>query len=722
MKGWTSLVVLAAVLISAAAWWVESNREEEPEEGQEQPAMHAIEQPMDAHVGVSEVVATEEAAATSTTDGPVLSREPSNPLVVPFEGPYVEKELSALMTTASYYGAPRFTDGEVEVLLFQSEKPYSTQPPADALVLVRLQPDSEGRISASVPLPLNTEGEVKKGRLAFRAVADGWTIGRVRSFLSTPYVAVGSRMRSLTDLEIILEAGTHVPVRALGLNNNDQESGNPLHQGFTYRRLDHEDSDWQSVPRAREGHGDLLGLFHLSEKGKYQFRSHGLHGVGFIRSLSLDPANPPSEITMLIEEYGSLSGTLQSPFPYELEGILIHAIHESLSESSLPPAPHREDASFPPRTGSAQVQRDGSFQIFGLAPGSYRFAWSDRYSFSERDAVWFDVDAMPTGTRDVELALPVSFLELRLLDAGGVFQPMFGKAGPRVTVTRMPQVAHHWPLDVERKFHGEVFGFPVLPGNRYQVSVWGQGLGLFEAELSDPFPEGIFQLDIQAEEVPVGTLQWTGPKTDIKYEVFTEGLRQEIYSWRSYYRNRGGLETSLPPGRYLMRASGQTDGGNHGEVGYARTPYGVQEKWVEIRSNEISTLVFDPPQTGSLSIAVRSEGLASLDQPPHADWEDLDGVTPPKSFFLDKPTFVLRSKDGGQAIPLEFQSYLGGSMYGSTTTYRPGRDGYNTIPLQVFLPGEYVLETRVFGYPLVTQDVTVMAGKRTDVEVVIRNP
>lgn len=715
------MVVLAAVLIGAAGWWVESNREEEPEEDPTVETQASLQ----ASGTLLEQAGSETASGGSTVAEVEITRTPAPSGEVPFDGPHVWRDLNASLSTGFHFGAPPFVDGQVEILYVPlDEEDYGLVGPipAEAMILGRLQPETSGQASARIALPTDAAGEFLRGYLAFRAVRPGWLDGLVRGFLSRHRFPVGPHMASIQDLEIILEPGTEIPVRALGLPRDEERTSRMGRQIVQYRSLESEDAPWKDTRRNFRGQEDHLGACILIEKGKYQFRSFGPHGAGFIRSMALDPAQPPSEITILIEEYGLLSGRIHAPFPIDLSEGHVHAIHESLLDPSLPPQSQPDDHAFPPRLGSSEIRADGSFRIVGLAPGSYRLGWGGYPMPLDQQGVWFEAEPAPTGSRDLELEMPVSFLELRLLDGGGIVRPLFGKAGPHVMVRRMPRDGIGRPVDVEIRYHEDIRGFPVLGDDHYQVLVWSPDGGLVETEIRGPFPRGIFQVDLQVQDRPSGLLRWKGPEEEIAYVVLTEGLRQEVYS-RDQRSHDDPMEVRLPPGRYLVRAMGRTTYGNHGEVGSERTPYGVEEQWVQVRSNEETDLVFDPPRCGSMEISVVGHGLADPDLPPHPLWSELVTGTPTSAWTRQqRPTFLLRSKEREETVVLEFQKYAGGSIYLEQMQFVPGQAGMEAIPLQVFLPGPYVLETRVFGYPLVTQDVTIEAGQRTLIEVVVGNP
>lgn len=690
------MVVLAAVLIGAAAWWVESSREEES------PTLPEMEG--------AEGTPMEEAAEVKVDRETLPAPEPQ------FEGPAKELLLTLEARTTRFYRSPPAAEVALEILFERGEVEGYRGPKPGALPLGSVTTDAQGEARIRLSLPIDEEGGFQDGHLFLRSLSPGWQHPEPLHWHQNRRVGIGPGFDQERTLELLLMRGVEIPVRALGLPKSLYLVNNLY--SLKVENLETGTTSYARFYRHQDDPGDaVVAVGQFPTKGRYRLRASSPFGVGVQRSILIDPAKPPTELTVLLQQFGTLEGILEAPPGFELRGTSLTAVHVDAAGVADPSEALGDPDTFPPRASIAEVASDGSFRFVGLAPGAYRFGWSGSSRYRDEAHRWLDSAPVTTGTKDLRLTLPLSMVRLRMADATGLEQALFGKAGPQVLVRRMPTRKGERAVEVDPFFHEEDSVYAMIPDQRYQVLVWSPRMALFETILEGPFPEGLWTLEIPLAPRPSGTLRWTGPKEDIRYEVRSMGLGLLLHSWSSGWRNHKPMEVELPVGEYRVRAIGKTDGGNHGEVGYHRSKHGVEERRVTIQEGEVTEVAFLPPQMGFLQITLHAEGQPDPDRFPHppaslpAETTFGDGYV-----FHDEVTFVMRAKDRAEATALSFQKSGLGSFYMREYSLTPGS---TNIPLQTFLPGTYVLETRARGFPQHDQEVVMEAGKRTQVEVVV---
>lgn len=720
MKGWTSLVVLAAVLISAAAWWVESSREEESAKLQEETgSLHALKMEVSEDDSFSQDPAVENAeidASSADHSSPTIRRETAEGVERVFPGPTADFLVEVHARQAYYYRAPASADLEMEITYAEGPYQQFEDPnPSDLRVGV-LKTDSEGIGSVSLTLPADEDGRWKKGTLFFKTLSPGWQ-NPLPNQANVFRLGIHPNIESPRTVEMVVHPGARIPVRAIGDLSNDA--------GFDARlRLTLEDLESGETSGAYfflhpDGEDKThLAFISVKRAGRYRILVQGSDGVGTQRSIYLDPTSPPEEIAILVQPFGIIEGSIQVPEGFRARDITINAVHSADAEVPGPGDVASDPDAFPPRTARAKVNADGRFRITGLAPGSYRLAWGGSTVNVDWEQQWLDLDSVPTGTKDLNLILPISLMVIRLISQDGLLLPTYGKASPTLEVHKEAQHRGGNSYAVTPVRHGETEAYPLIPGHRYRVLVWGPRIGVHERLVTSLPSESPWPLDLQVSSTETGMLTWTGPAAKIDYEVRSLEMGQVIYSWNNKWVRSNPMEVELPVGSYLFRAFGRNFTGNHGEVGKFRSPFGVEEHRIEILPGQTTSLTLNPPKNGSLEIQLDAEGQPDERQYdyPHTDLPSdvvLEHMHPWGAI-----TCVLRSKSDGTAVGLRFQDYETGMTVRSYTL----RLGKSEIPLQTFPPGDYILETRVPGFPMQTQEIVIEAEKRTKVEVVVHNP
>lgn len=631
-----------------------------------------------------------------------------------FEGATFTTRLELKLRTAEYFRSPPAADLALELRYGTSEPGGGHATVESSVLLTTLQSDHDGNVTCEMTLPADEEGKPSSAILFVVPTTQG-TQDVVHQ------IGLGKYTRLPLQRDLVMPPGAKVRVRAVGLKNPGlkRRLGFPL----TVRRIG---SDLPPLTtyfqvETEDGEARSIATFPLQEEGRYQLVAHCEEGAGAVKSVQLDPASPPDEITILIGEYGHLSGQVVARHARPEQDLRVRAIADDVADTSAPPDPYRGvDWEFPPRWAEATVDADdGSFHITGLAPGSYRLAYLGSYVNSDL-AGWFATDPVSTGTQDLDLDLNETLLVLDLqqdFDEGGIIHKT---STPEVLLEKLPTAADAYAYQVRsRQSEGLPHGYPLVPGNRYRLLVWSPGHPVVEKEFEAPASGGIWRMEIPLPSEPPGTLAWTGPSEEIRYRILSPEYGAEIKEWWRNWGKPDPMEFTLPPGRYLVRAEGTNETDlHHGEVGASRTPFCPQELWAEVRSGETTTLEFDPPRGGWLEIELDAIGQpdppahATLDFPALHAW-DIQGVY----FHQGQANFVMHDLERGGARALTFQHYGGGSFFYEDTLLDPG---LTMRPLEVFPPGKYELEVRVPGFPMQKREVLIEAERFTEVKIVLQ--
>jgi len=629
--------------------------------------------------------------------------------VASFEGDVAALDLTLIVRTHKFYRAPPAAGVELEILYKSPVDYQSVQPLATAVLLGTFRTDSKGEVLCALQLPAEKEGaQFVRADLYVRPVTKGWQ-------QAPQSISIGRTTKPILERKIVVEPGITVAVRYQG-----QDMAGDLtmafRESFTVTNLDTGKSSWHRFTATDNPRQErLLGGFPLVEKGRYRFFGNTDKGTGIIDEMLLDPLAPPADILIPMGEYGTISGQVVTAHGFPLEDLLVYAIAEADALLMSDPWDIRgsPNFTFPPRSGNSAVAEDGRFHMRALAAGSYRLGYASR-SGNDSISGWFPNEPALTGSSSLEFQLPVTLLVLRFVDENG--EELSKEATSKLTVVVEKQAGsemwYDYDLDLEKTQDG-LKGYRLVHGGRYKVLVWGKEYPLFETEILAPKSGGIWDMDVKLVQTPAGILSWSGPSRNISYRILSPEFNIQLERWSSYmnYR-RGEMSASLPAGKYLLRAKGQTDGGNHGEVGRFRTRHGMQEQWVEVFPGQTTHVEFNPPRVGWLEIDLQAIGQ------PDSQYEGPDAFPELKQINWFGPTsFVMHHLASGTAQHLSFQQWTGGSVYMDYPTLEPGKV---ERPLEVFVPGAYSLEIRVPGFLLMHKPVIIEAEKLTAVLITLQ--
>ncbi|MHC4381142.1 MAG: peptidase associated/transthyretin-like domain-containing protein, partial [Planctomycetota bacterium] len=580
-------------------------------------------------------------------------------------------------------------------------------------VIARIRTDELGRTSCLLHLPRNEDGKPKRGILYIRPTSPGFQDKVAR-------IGINEHTRVPLERDLVFPPGATVSVRAIGLAGPDGtwREGFPL----TVQRLsgDGPPISGRFLPEGEDKGRRSIATFPLLEKGRYRLFAQCSAGVGVVQSIQLDPAHPPDELTILIEEFGTISGKVMYRHAIPQEELKVRAVAGDLSIRDRRPE-HVADQgwAFPPRMAEVRVSPDGSFRITGLAPGSYHLAYTSAYG-NEDLGRWFDHPSVPTGTRDLELELEETLLVvdlLRDLDQDGNARKT---AIPEVKLEKLPNSKGEITYEIRStKPDGRPHGYPLLPGNRYRLLAWSPFHPVVEREFDAPASGGTWHMEVPFPTVPPGTLTWSGPTTAIGYEVLSPEFGARLERWRARWRRAPEQAFQLPPGRFLIRAFGDSDREDqHGNLGTSRTPFGVEEQWVQIRSGETTHVDFSPPKVGWLEIALDGVGQPDPDLLKDGVFPSLEEVVFESPYtWQDQASFVMRDLNRGDAKALTFTTWGNASAQNEVNTLPPGK---TARAIEVFLPGKYELEVRVPGFPLQRKEVVIEEESFTTVKVLLQ--
>lgn len=712
MSRMTTLMLLGAALMAGLAWWFEGRL---AESGPGEDVAPVLEEPDQ----VAAVTGTPLVSETGSGAADALQRSPLTETTVEgrlasYHGPTLEVPVRLTLRTTEYFRSPPAADLGLELRYEERRGNRNYAGIEEAEVVARIRSDAQGIATCLLHLPATEDGKPVAGILYLRPTSQGFQDVVER-------IGIGNSTRVPMERELMFPLGATVSVRAVGL----ADRGRDWRRKFTLSvwKLGKEDQPltayFNTVGYGEDAH--TTATFPLQEKGRYRLFAQCPEGVGVVQSIHLDPESPPEEITILIGEYGSISGKVMQRHAVLEEGLKVRAVAGDPSLRDHPPDSIPVPAwNFPPRLVDSPVNlSDGSFHLTGLAPGSYHLAYISAYSNDDLGR-WFAHPPVPTGSHDLELELEETLLVLDLqrdLDNDGNSRKT---ATPKVKLEKLANREHAYTYEIRSsKGEGQPRGYPLLPGNRYRLLVWSPFHPIVEKEFDAPGQGGIWHMPVALPTLAPGTLTWSGPTEEITYEVLSPAFGARLEQWRTGWRDIPEQKFELPPGRYLVRAKGASDReSQHGNLGTTRTPFGVEEKWVDVRSGETAHLEFDPPKMGWLEIDLDAVGqpdpdLRSVDTFPalvDVQFESLH-------FPQDQASFVMRDLTRGGARALTFLNW-GMSTFQQEVTYLA--PGSVERPVEVFPPGKHELEVRVPGFPLQRHQVLIKEGAWTKVKVILQ--
>ena len=588
-----------------------------------------------------------------------------------------------------------------------------------------VETDSKGmaRCVLELPAPENANKPVE-GRVDFEVISPGWVGLKVDGDLnlyfpilykSDIHYSWRGPSEQPEHVNLIIPPGALVKVRAVGTEEQTSK-WNRFYADLEVRHL-------ESVPlgapnlqvdsrvflRGNDWKAGPSGIFSFAEKGHYEIMIRGSDGVGRIASIELDPMDPPEEIEIPIEEFDTISGRISNPH-YWGAVFYVRAIAKDEVIGSFPVVSAEQQAAhYPPHyadylvTDKDQDPLGATFKIAGLAPGEYRLGlfmhhtlFLDSSAFTDADVVaWFDHPAVATGSTDIELTVPTSTLRLKFLDPdGNVISNLkeLGYGANAILVNPKGLERFEWG---QRNSDGE---FVLFAGHRYRLIAYGPGLPVVEYEVIASKAGTVMELPISLDASSNGKLSWTGPWESMHYEILSSrfGIRLAELNTNNTQGDLS-MERELPPGRYLVRATGLTQVGADGQLYEELTPYGTEEIWVDIQADETTKIDFDPPLVGRIKVNMKATGQPFPD---------------PRTSFKDG--LVLMDPLTGKSWPLSFE----GRTYLMEEDYlRPGQK--KRCP-QGFSGGIYQLQINIPGFPPQQQQVVIKAGLITEVQITLK--
>lgn len=710
-------LLLAALLMAGLGWFFDRGAPaEDPEAIQSHSAEEDRNESIDTGTEILAKAPEVDSSHVERTDIPTADHDTLAQDF--FTGPTKLLDLRIQGRTEEYYLAPPAADLELDVFygVWSRDKFFSYEKLEHAKSVGKVVLDQQGRANLKINLPADEKEEgLLRAVLYLVPSSKGW-----QNTQATVYI--GAKTKSPLERKLVFQPGVTIRVRAIG---NIQDRG----ERSSFWSLRAERTDGVGTPltgrfqtTSEDGSGPITATFALTEKGTYRLSAAFPSGVGVIPEVKLDPEAPPEELTILIEGFGTISGKMTAPYGKPHNSVYVVAIAEDFASGDILNVFESESIkplvdAFPPLTRSCTVQKDGSFRITGLAPGTYRLGYRT-FTMNGNHYGWFSTPSITSGSEGVAVELPTTFLQLKFRNAEGALLEQAPEE-LKILLKKLPQREGGWALEIDsEESEGGLIGFPLFQGSTYHLSIWSSNLELTEKSLDGVFPPGIWEMEIPLNEVTSGRLEWTGPKKDVYYEVQSESLNQSVYAWGDWWSYREKeLAVDLPPGRYLLMAEGRTSTGSHGEVGNYRTPFGKQQQWVEIVADETTSAHVDLPLSGWLSIDLQAIGQPNPKRLDAKEFPPLKGVSLKADIFSQgQASFVLRDLTTNQRSALSFQKWVGGSVYSDSHILAPGK---KERVLEVFTPGNYELEVRVPGFPIQHLPITIEAKKWTTAKVIL---
>jgi len=623
-----------------------------------------------------------------------------DPVEVPTDG-MVDLYLQVSSTDGEESSPAAHLDLEV---FFESEGMLRHLPLTDhASSLGTFQTKADGSAHFRLKLPISPRNKLPvEGALFVCAANPGWQSPTKAWFQCTPQMN-----RSISQsLELI--RGATITVRPLGYS---PENANPrfFEPRLTIQALDFEAPEQviPFFPAEAKGKGIPLASLSISRKGHYRLFARSPEGVGLVPSVLLDPAAPPEEITILFEDFGSIAGKVN--FPPNLSDqwpLLLRAVAEKNADAnSLLFDTGFTSENFPATIATGLVYEDGSFRVAGLAPGAYRLGFPS-IGPSGNGSGWFSEASFQTGNNSVVLEHPASFHELSFVrGAESKSELAVGRVAPSEFYpdsSAYPGVMFK-PKWVEGP-NGKM-GYYLMPRTTYRLLVYGKDLPVFETELSSSFPSSTQKLEIPNPEPESGFLDWTGPSTQVMYEILSPkfGLVLDTWNSRPGYRP-GPMRRELPPGRYRIRGFG-IDGAKHATA----------EQWVEVIAGQTTKVEFDFPSAGWLKVSLTESGENDAQTPIPAINAN-NGLELPRLAHRNggPPRLIMRPRNETSPIGLTFYSELEGMGMWHTTSIEAGE---TLLADECFAPGVYDLDVTVPGYEPQRLEVTIEENRQTSITI-----
>lgn len=677
-----TFLLLTAILMAGLGWFFDRNGDKESDE-----------------------TGQETAVTPSAAGSPLFSpKEPTGPISLANDGMV---DLYLQVSTMDDGEASPASNMELEAF-FESDGMLSHSPfTKHASSLGTFQTDDKGTAHFRVQLPTSRGSKLpENGALFVCATQVGWQKPSKAWFHCKP------QMDSTIRQPLVLNRGATMQVRPLGFDPKQSvdEFIGPI---LSVQALDFEQKEQfiPFFPSEPLGQGMPMASFSVSKKGRYRLFARCPEGVGLVSSVFIDPAAPPTEVTLLFEDFGSLAGKVKLP-PNFLNSrpLVIRAVAENKAsaESLLWDAGFTSE-DYPATTATGLVQEDGSFRVAGLAPGSYRLGFP-HFGPPPVGSGWFSEASFQTGNSNVELEMPATFLELAFVRG----KESKSKLAPgRVALAEFYSSSSAYagkafaPKQVMGP-NGEM-GYYLLPGTDYRFLAYGKDLPVFEVQLPSTFPSSPWTLEIPNPEPAFGFLEWTGPSENVMYEILTPkfGLVLETWDSRPGYIP-GEMKRQLPPGRYQIRGFGI----NGGE-------YAGASHWVDIVAGETTPIGFELPPAGWLNVTLSSGEEGEKGAPiPVSDPGTASNAPRITYRSAGHPRLIMRPRDGSTPIGLTFFSELPGMGMWHTGMIEVGE---NQRADECFAPGVYDLDVSVPGFQAQRLEVKIQKESLTSIVIALQD-
>ncbi|PCJ52644.1 MAG: hypothetical protein COA70_11650 [Planctomycetota bacterium] len=575
-----------------------------------------------------------------------------------------------------------------------------------AISLGTFQTTEDGTAHFRLELPISPRNQLPiGGALYICAAKSGWQKPKEAWFQCTP------QMDRTISQSLELHRGATIKVRPLGYSPED---ANPkfFEPRLTIQSLDFDAPDQviPFFPAESEGKGVPLASLSISRKGHYRLFARSPEGVGLVQSVMLDPAAPPDEITILFEDFGSIAGKINLPpnFPAQWPVVLRAVAENNADEHSLLFDTGFTSTDYPTTIATGLMLEDGSFRVAGLAPGAYRLGFPN-LGLPGSGSGWFSEASFQTGSSSVELDLPATFLELAFVRGA---QSKSELAVGRVALTEFYLGSSAYPgvmfePTLVRGPNGK-WGYYVLPGTTYRILIYGKDLPVFETQLPKSFSASTWKLEIPNPEPASGFLAWTGPSTQVMYEILSPELGMVLETWKSspgYIP--GPMRRELPPGRYRIRG-----------FGINRASHGTVEQWAEVVAGQTTEVEFDFPAAGWLEVTLTlgSEDDALATKNTILAFDGVNKVGMPRLAYRNggPPRLIMRPRNATSPIGLTFYSEFKGMGMWHTVAIDAGE---TKLAEECFKPGVYDLDVMVPGYKTQRCEVTIEEDRQTQITI-----